>query len=594
MRLLFFTVALAASIVQAGIVDLNADAVVRRADAPHTTYHTTPDKPTMTGIAANCNKFYAVVTGDDCETVAAAFKITKQQFLAWNPAVSSDCATNFWLGESYCVGTGKAGVSSTKSTKSTNSDAPHTTVHTKPDKPTQTGTICNCNKWYDVVEGDDCGTIATVFGIRLADFLKMNPAVSSDCATNFWLGNSYCVGTSTGACPTSTSTKPHSTSTISSSYSIIPQPSSSYVQVTRSTATSWPPTQTQAGQVPYCNKWKLVYPGDTCASIQARYSTSMSLDDFKSWNPALGAKCTNLFANYYVCVGIQSQTSATHNTTATSQWYPPYTSTVHPTPNSTFVPSPTQSGIPPSCMAFYQATTNDTCESIIKEEGYVSLDELKEYNPALGSDCSGLIPGDYYCVMNGTLPLPSVATAAPAATQTGITADCVSWYRADSGEDCDLIVKMFGTFSAEDFLKWNPAVKSDCSGLKIHNYYCVAIPSTPTTRTTSYSSTPLPTNGVGPQPEQPGIPEACADYWFVGSVDTCDSIATKNNITVAQLESYNPALNSDCSGLTPNYYICIEIPGNSATSGTAGTIGSTSNTGTTKPTATTNTSTASP
>lgn len=118
--------------------------------------------------------------------------------------------------------------------------------------------------------------------------------------------------------------------------------------------------------------------------------------------------------------------------------------------------------------------------------------------------------------MNGTLPLPSVATAAPASTQTGITPDCVSWYRADSGEDCDLVVKMFGTFSAEDFLKWNPAVKSDCSGFKTGNYYCVAIPSTPTTRTTSYSSTPLPTNGVGPQPEQSGIPEACADYWFVG------------------------------------------------------------------------------
>ncbi|KFY07430.1 hypothetical protein V492_07145 [Pseudogymnoascus sp. VKM F-4246] len=522
MRLLFCTVALAASIVQAGIVDLKAEAVARKADAPHTTFHTTADKPTQTGIASNCNKFYDIVKGDDCETVAAAFKITKKQFLAWNPAVSSDCATNFWVGDSYCVGTGKAGVSSTKSTKS---DAPHTTVHTKPDKPTQTGTACNCNKWYDVVEGDDCGTIATAFKIKLADFLKMNP-------------------------------------------------SSSYVQVTRSTATSWPPTHTQAGQVAYCNKWKLVNPGDTCASIQARYSTSMSLDDFKKWNPAIGANCTSLFADYYVCVGIQSQSSHTDYTTATSQWYPPYTSTVHPTPNSTFVPSPTQSGIPPSCMAFYQATANDTCESIIKEEGYVSLDELKEYNPALGSDCAGLIPGDYYCVMNGTLPLPSVATAAPAATQTGITPDCVSWYRADSGEDCDLIVKIFGTFGAEDFLKWNPAVKSDCSGLKIGNYYCVAIPSTPTTRTTSYSSTPLPTNGVGPQPEQSGIPEACADYWFVGSLDTCDSIATKNNITVSQLESYNPALSSDCSGLTPNYYICVEMPRSSATSGTAtGTTG---------------------
>jgi hypothetical protein len=91
MRLLFVTVALAASIVQAGIVDLNADEVARRADAPHTTYHTTPDKPTMTGIAANCNKFYDVVEGDDCETVAAAFKITKSQFLAWN--VGFECWT---------------------------------------------------------------------------------------------------------------------------------------------------------------------------------------------------------------------------------------------------------------------------------------------------------------------------------------------------------------------------------------------------------------------------------------------------------------------------------------------------------------------
>lgn len=192
MRSLFCIGALAASIVRAGIVDLNAEtAVARRADAPHTTYHTTADKPTQSGIAANCNKFYDIVKGDDCETVAAAFKITKKQFLAWNvsfgyqilmkpvltvlqPAVSADCATNFWVGDSYCVGTGKVGVTSTKSTKSTKSDAPHTTVHTKPDKPTQTGTICNCNKWYDVVEGDDCGTTATAFKIKLADFLKMN------------------------------------------------------------------------------------------------------------------------------------------------------------------------------------------------------------------------------------------------------------------------------------------------------------------------------------------------------------------------------------------------------------------------------------
>jgi hypothetical protein len=26
------------------------------------------------------------------------------QFYDWNPAVSRDCVTNFWLGQAYCVG----------------------------------------------------------------------------------------------------------------------------------------------------------------------------------------------------------------------------------------------------------------------------------------------------------------------------------------------------------------------------------------------------------------------------------------------------------------------------------------------------------
>ena len=83
MRLLFLSTALAAWNVQAVIVDLNAADVVRR-QAAHTSYKTTADLPTQTGIAPNCNKFYDIVQGDDCGTVEAAFRITKEQFLAWN------------------------------------------------------------------------------------------------------------------------------------------------------------------------------------------------------------------------------------------------------------------------------------------------------------------------------------------------------------------------------------------------------------------------------------------------------------------------------------------------------------------------------
>lgn len=94
------------------------------------------------------------------------------ELTALQPAVSDDCVTNFWVGDSYCVGTAAGGVSSTKS--STKSVAPHTTVHSTADLPTQSGSICNCNKWYDVVAGDTCATIENTFGITLAQFLKWN------------------------------------------------------------------------------------------------------------------------------------------------------------------------------------------------------------------------------------------------------------------------------------------------------------------------------------------------------------------------------------------------------------------------------------
>jgi hypothetical protein len=87
MRLLFLLTALAVWNVQAGIVDINAAEVVRR--AAHTSYKTTADLPTQTGIAPNCNKFYDIVSGDDCGTVEAAFGVTKAQFLAWNVGFGS-------------------------------------------------------------------------------------------------------------------------------------------------------------------------------------------------------------------------------------------------------------------------------------------------------------------------------------------------------------------------------------------------------------------------------------------------------------------------------------------------------------------------
>jgi hypothetical protein len=148
----------------------------------------TPPGPTMSGSPADCNKWALVTDGLSCTALASQAGISLAQFLAWNPAVSSDCSTNYWLGEAYCVGVSGGGGSTTP--------APSTTTKPTPPGPTMTGSPANCNKWALVTDGLSCTAMASQASISLAQFLAWNPAVSSDCSTNYWLGEAYCVGVS--------------------------------------------------------------------------------------------------------------------------------------------------------------------------------------------------------------------------------------------------------------------------------------------------------------------------------------------------------------------------------------------------------------
>ncbi|EXL90977.1 hypothetical protein NOF04DRAFT_18293 [Fusarium oxysporum II5] len=62
-----------------------------------------PGGPVHPGQPSNCIAWHTVKQGDDCETVPRRYYITKKEFLAWNPTVSKDCLTNFWLKYAYCV-----------------------------------------------------------------------------------------------------------------------------------------------------------------------------------------------------------------------------------------------------------------------------------------------------------------------------------------------------------------------------------------------------------------------------------------------------------------------------------------------------------
>lgn len=163
---------------------------------------TSPTGPTHPGIVENCNAWHTVKSGDSCWLIETTYAISHENFIKWNPAVSDDCITNFWLGYAYCVGVGAqvsttpktssstmtgGGSSSSTSSRSsvitlssvTTSSATTTanatysirepitswnlttpTIESEfPPQRTQAGQPSYCNNWYYVNVGDTCESI---------------------------------------------------------------------------------------------------------------------------------------------------------------------------------------------------------------------------------------------------------------------------------------------------------------------------------------------------------------------------------------------------------------------------------------------------
>lgn len=389
-----------------------------------------------------------------------------------------------------------------------------------------------CTYSVTAAAGDTCESIATDWGITDAQFYSYNPQVGANCASGIVVGDDYCVEWDNGALPTTSS--------------------SSYTFKTTSTFTSSTasgPTPEQTGIIPTCDAYYKVVSGDSCQKIVDNYGT-FTLSDFYSWNPAIGSDCSSLYLGYYVCVGVPG--------TPTSR----PTSSASATPTG---PSPEQTGIISTCTSFYKVVSGDTCQKITDNYGTFTLANFYSWNPAVGSDCSGLLLGYYVCVgVPGTPTTKSITSSTstgPSPEQTGIISTCKSYYKVVSGDTCQKIVDHYGTFTLANFYSWNPAVGSDCSGLLLGYYVCVGDPSTPTGIATT-TTTPSKTTSVstGPSPEQTGITSSCKSYYLVESGDTCQAIVdTYKSFTLAQFYSWNPAVHSDCSLLFVGYYVCIGI-----------------------------------
>lgn len=224
---------------------------------------------------------------------------------------------------------------------------------------------------------------------------------------------------------------------------------------------TWPLPE-QPGLVSNCNNYYKVVSGDTCQGIVDRYGT-FTLADFYTWNPAIGSSCSTLFVGYYVCVGVPG--TPTTKSTSTS-----------PTPTG---PSPTQTGIISTCTKYYQAVSGDSCSSISNSFGTFTVAQFEAWNPAVGSSCTTLFVGYYYCVAIPGTPTtrsatPSPTSSGPQPQQPGIVSSCNKYYLVKSGDSCNAIETSQG-ITAAHFFAWNTGVKSDCSNLLLGYYVCVGI-----------------------------------------------------------------------------------------------------------------------
>ncbi|SPJ85292.1 uncharacterized protein FTOL_11073 [Fusarium torulosum] len=233
--------------------------------------------PIQDGMVKSCNKFHPVSKTTTCGSIEKYYKLPFSQFLAWNPAVGKDCS-GLWANYYVCVSVIGYKPSPITTAKPTTTK-PANGINTP--SPIQDGMVKNCEKFHQVKSTTTCSSIESYYKVPLGTFLSWNPAVGKDCGyllTNYWV----CVATIGWKPPTKTTTKAPTATKPANGIST--------------------PTPIQSGMVRNCKKFHMVKSTTTCDSIQKYYKITMA--QLVKWNPVIGSKCTGLWANYNVCVGV--------------------------------------------------------------------------------------------------------------------------------------------------------------------------------------------------------------------------------------------------------------------------------------------------
>ncbi|KAJ6045686.1 carbohydrate-binding module family 50 protein [Penicillium canescens] len=219
--------------------------------------------------------------------------------------------------------------------------------------------------------------------------------------------------------------------------------------------------------------------------------------------------------------------------------------------------------IPPQCTT-YNVENGDTCDAIANNTS-TSFQQLVAWNPSLGSYCTNLLSGENICVSppGGVQNLTTIAGATatqtgiyatttasrPSPVATGTTLDCGKYYQVQAGDNCQLI-SLNQTISIVLLEEINPDIDSTCSNLELGVYYCI-LP------TKDWNATVTSTIVTAPTTTPVGTTSDCYQYYVIQSGDYCSLIESEFDITMAQLQLWNPALLSNCSNLALGEAYCV-------------------------------------
>ncbi|KAJ4860470.1 hypothetical protein T069G_05458 [Trichoderma breve] len=159
----------------------------------------------------------------------------------------------------------------------------------------------------------------------------------------------------------------------------------------------------------------------------------------------------------------------------------------------------------------------------------LTIDQFHFMNPSVNRDCSTLVVGTHYCVTTergGGTTSSGTGTVTPSPVQTGMTSACDNFYKVQIADGCSDIAQNY-SISLGNFYAWNPAIKTNCSGLHASVYS--------------------------------GMARNCKKFHSVHAGDECAAIASSESIPLASFYAWNQAIKTNCGGLQAGVYVCVGV-----------------------------------